>query len=555
MRLKLAERPSRRSTAARRGGALLWAALLVTALPGCAGLGPLRARLDPDTRRPNPGVTLFVCDGVQADLLEQGCREGWLPNVQKRFVAGGLRIENAIAAYPAITYSVVGTFLSGATPARHGIIGNRWFDPQQRRFRNYVTLKYYRAVNADFAAPTLYERIRPRPSGSIQEALTRGVSDDIANWAQSGVRWFFGSYTGVDALTADTVDLVARHANERGEWPTVLTCYFPGADTVGHEHGPSSREYRRALENLDRQIGRVCDWLERQRLLETTHLILVSDHGQMDVRPDGFVDLWHVIRKHWGRRPTDRMDQDDPFRRRKRYFERFDTVVAYQNGRLAILYFAGPNGWDERPTPAEVERILTGPPPAAHLWNLPGVDVVAYLTSEREVVLRSSRRQARIVMRDGPDGTEFAYVPAPDDVLGYLDDPDLAAFVAEGFHPSRSWLRATCTHEYPDLVPHLVPLLQQPRAGQVLVCAAPKYSFVREAGGHGAFRRAEMRVPFLLAGPGITPGTTLECARAVDLVPTVLRLLGLPVPQDEWLEGEPLLPDIHARATALNVPG
>jgi hypothetical protein len=528
--------PPRRGVAsARTLFALTVLALL--AANGCGPGGPLSAQLHSDVQRPHPGVVLFLCDGLGADVVEQGCLEGRLPNIQRRFVAGGTRVEHATTCIPAITYGAVATLLTGTGPGTHTVVGNRWFDPEYAFFRNYATIEDYRDINYDCPVPTIYELIRPAPSASIQEAQTRGVTENIANWAVSGVMWFFRDYTAVDKLTATSLWRVAGWANDHKQWPTLLTCYFPGADSVGHRCGCGSPQYRRAVEHLDHQVGRVCDWLEAQGLLSTTYLVLVSDHGMIDVAPDGFIDLERLVRAQWGRNATDFTLQEGPVAWRRAYFDRFDTVVAYHNGRGAFLYFRGPGGWQDRPAPDEVEAILTAPAPQAQLWNIPGVEFVVNLAAEDEAILRVEGGVARILVRDGPRGPEFAYRPDPDDVLGYQDNPDLAAFVSAGFHPPRAWLRATVDQVFPDLVPHVIPLLRVRRAGEVVVFTKPGYSFARERGGHGGIRREELRIPFMLAGPGIARGGTIDVARSVDLVPTVLDLLAIDPHGSPWLEG------------------
>ena len=59
---------------------------------------------------------------------------------------------------------------------------------------------------------------------------------------------------------------------------------------------------------------------------------------------------------------------------------------------------------------------------------------------------------------------------------------------------------------------------------------------------HGLFAyESELRVPMIVSAPGLRPGIVRTPVATVDLVPTVLRLLGLGVPPG--LDGRPLLSD------------
>jgi len=219
--------------------------------------------------------------------------------------------------------------------------------------------------------------------------------------------WFFHEYTAVDKLTATTIEWVARWANGQRRWPALLTCYFPGADSIAHEFGVDSPRYRRAIEHLDYQIGRVCDWLESQGLLDTTYLVLVGDHGMAPVQADGVIDLMTYIRETLGRNVTDRPLQDGPFERRQRHLDRFDTVYVKSAMRWATIHFAGLAGWDSRADPERVQSILEIPPEGQRIWDLPGIDLVAYVASDWEVVLRSPRGLARVAEREGESGLEY----------------------------------------------------------------------------------------------------------------------------------------------------
>ncbi len=527
-----------------RAGLTLALALIL--IGGCGPGRPCGARLRRDVARPRPGVIIFLVDGLPAQQVARGCDEGWLPNIRERLWDGGARVRHATTCLPGITYAAIASLLTGTQPDRHTIVANRWFEPEAMLFRDYTTIAFYRAVNADFEAPTLYELIAPAPSVSIQAAHQRGVTHNLANWAVSGVMWCFKNYTAVDKLTASTLADVVAWTNRQGRWPSVVTFYFPGPDSVGHDRGPESPEFRSALVHVDHQIGRVCAWLAGAGLLDSSYLFLVSDHGLVPVAPEHVVDLGAVLRSR-GRSVTQTMPRNQdgrPLPHRRASYNRFDTVLCHQNGRAAFLYFRGRGGWGTPPDASEVAQALEAPPAATQLWNLPGVDLVAYLVDDREAIVRNPRGAARVRQCDTADGPAYAYVPESGDPLGYLDAPALAAFVTAGYHDERAWLTATAGHPRPDVPPAILPLLRAGRAGQVVVFAAPGYSFIAERGGHGGLAEQERDMTFLVAGPGIRPGSEVPTARSVDLVPTILELLGTTPREHAWLDGKSLATEL-----------
>ena len=526
---------------------LLAASILVVLLiaTGCGPGKPFKVDLHQEVTRPTPRVVLFICDGCKADLLRQGCAEGWLPNINEHFVLGGTQVDHAVTCHPSITYAILTSFATGVTPATHGVLANEWFDRGLRLNRAYGTIRNYRDVNGDFCVPTLYERMRPKVSISIQDAIHRGVTRNIANWAQSGVRWFFKDYTAVDKLSATTLNEVVEWANKNERWPDLLVCYFPGADSVGHVAGPESQRYRESIEHVDYQLGRVCDWLREKNMLEDTYLVFVSDHGHVQVTKDGYVDLPRYLRQELGRRVHTKPVQGTSYLKRKPQFEHADTVLVRSAVRYAMLYFRGEYGWDSLLTHGEVRELLETSPAGQRIWDLPGVDVAAYQISENEVELRSAAGTARVREVTTPAGVAYQYAPSPDDVLGYLNDMTLAAFVQQGPHTADEWLSATADAVYPNFVPDIVPLLRHPRCGDVVLFAAHGYSFGHERGGHGGLHRDEMQIPMLFAGPGIPAGGHLPVAHATDVAPTLLDLLECPASAREGMQGRSLLAELR----------
>ena len=101
------------------------------------------------------------------------------------------------------------------------------------------------------------------------------------------------------------------------------------------------------------------------------------------------------------------------------------------------------------------------------------------------------------------------------------------------------WLEATAETEYPDLVVQLPEFFDSPRSPDVFVSPEDGYGFTKGyVAGHGSLSRSETVVPFLFAGPGVSPGV-LHAARTVDLAPTLLSYLGVAYDPDE-MDGDDL---------------
>ena len=139
-----------------------------------------------------------------------------------------------------------------------------------------------------------------------------------------------------------------------------------------------------------------------------------------------------------------------------------------------------------------------------------------------------------------PSNTLYTYrVIQGEDPLGYADTLPPNMLLGQG-HDAGAWLTATIDTACPDLVPQLAAYFDAPRSGDLAVFAAPGWDFgeVHKA-GHGGLRPGEMLTPLLLAGPGVPHGRRDEPVRAVDIMPTLLDLLGRPVPED--IDGRSLI--------------
>jgi len=523
------------------GWVLLWLGL---ALAGCGRLRPV-SLVGPGVKVPERKAVVFFVDGVRSEVFDEMLGGGQLPGIERYLVGRGVRVANAVTVAPSITYAVTTTLATGLVPGHHGVLGNKYFDPLRAMYVDYTTTKTYRDVDADYRAETVYEILEATFSVTIQTPVRRGAYRKVDNWASSGVRWFFGQLLEIDALTAERFELIGAVAERGGRWPGLIFAYFPATDEMGHRYGPASARYRASLRNADEQIGRVCAALEASGLLETTYLLLVSDHGMAGCGEEEYLDVAGLVRQEYGLRVAESgPGRDVRFNERAAYFDGYDVVVANGGYRRVVVYLRHGEHWGER---VGAERVR---PLADRLGGEAAVALAAYPDGGTVVVQNGGgkgliERQAGGQL--GPlDAKGYRYrVIDGADPLGY--DALLAGSVLlDGrYHSGRAWLAATAATQYPDAVVQLAELFDSRRAGDLVLFAAEGWDFAPEAiGGHGSVVAADMRVPMVIAGPGVKGGATLETARTVDVAPTLVEMLEPTALEGRYFDGRSLLNEL-----------
>src|SRR2546421_425576 len=189
------------------------------------------------------------------------------------------------------------------------------------------------------------------------------------------------------------------------------------------------------------------------------------------------------------------------------------SVMVSGNG-CAHVYFSGSS---DGQTPAElVERLLM----------LPGVGLGVYRDDGAAVLVARGRLRARL----REDAAGVTYEPLVGDPLGLGPLPLTL--------PDRELLEASRATEFPDAPRQLLQLLSCARSGDLVLAADPGVDFrgpwelPEHRSGHGSLFAEHMLVPIAASVP--LPDAAL---RTVDLMPTMLEILGAPVP--DGLDGVP----------------
>lgn len=489
--------------------------------------GPVTLEVSPRISRPERMGVVFFADGLDIGRLDEMVAAGELPNIERRFVRGGARVRNAIGAMPSDTYPNSVSLITGVLPGHHGIVGNRWFDRYSLQMAYYITAETFRDSNRHFQNSTIYEILSDQFTVSVQCHTFRGATLSIHDDVSMAIDWTGGGFVNFDRRTGYFVTRVGRAAVAAGRWPVLTTYYFPGVDEIGHRYGRRSPEYREAVLNVDAQVGRVTDALEGAGLLRDTYCVLVSDHGQVDYDSTKYLNVRKRLEKHCGLRVTDRIFPQTDILRNQTRLGAFDAVVMNGSFRRSVIHLRGVGGWHERPSTEAVDRVVRCGADGDRLYEHPAVELAAIPLSHDRVLVISRAGEAEIERVSEGGSKSYRLTNKRGDALGYLNDATLSAFVNAGAHDSRAWLVATANTRIPDFVPQVVEMFESPRAGDIVLFASDAGTFEdSEVCGHGSCLSADVKLTLFFAGPGITGGAEIPHCRMVDVMPTVLDLLG-----------------------------
>ena len=243
---------------------------------------------------------VIVVDGLRPDYVT--------PDVMPRLSRLGQRgiVFNAHhAVFPTVTRVNASSFVTGAYPGAHGLLGNTIYVPSVDANRGLDTgdrnnlERVARAEGRLLTAPTLGELLQG--AGMKLLAVSSGSTGSafLLNHTVSGGAIVHTDYTLPLALGADvaaTLGPVPAHAtpndaqNQRAIdaylrvgldtiHPDVTLMWLNDPDGSAHENGIGAPVTRTSLSLVDGGIGRIEDTLRAKGLLDSTNIIVTSDHG------------------------------------------------------------------------------------------------------------------------------------------------------------------------------------------------------------------------------------------------------------------------------------
>jgi predicted AlkP superfamily pyrophosphatase or phosphodiesterase len=425
-------------------------------------------------------VVLISVDGLAGFYMDDPKAE--MPNI-RALAAAGARTASMKPVAPTVTWPNHTTLVTGVTPARHGVVGNNYFDRAQKE---QVTLIQDPVYDKDeiVKVPTIYDIAKSKglksasviwpatrnartldwtvpevrsgellerytTPGLMEECRKNGISFTEENFKSKGDR--LQDVVGDDAYVRAFNLILHNHR------PNLALLHLGNVDHIQHDKGPRSPEAYVAIKQADAQVGEVWRQLERDFAGRAT-LLVVSDHG--------FSFIKHIV---------------------------LPNVVLRQAGLICAQ--------GKKVNGGSVRVVVQGGAAMLYVLDQKNRDEVI---SQIKKAFGKNKGVAKVV---GPNDLNRYGVANPKDDP---NAPDVMLFAKDGY-------------TFGDTAAGDLPFNEKPE----------------RFGSHGHDPNLpNLQATFVAWGVGVKSGTRLGKIENVSVAPTIAKLLGIPFPS---ADGKPLL--------------
>lgn len=252
-----------------------------------------------------------------------------LPNF-KRCLAGGSEITHMKTIYPSVTYPAHVSLITGCYAGKHGVVSNFGFTTDNKDdtwlwFADNIKVKdiFSAAKQAGYSTASVFwpvtgchpdidylidEYWMPLPGDTLEGSFRRaGSSEEVISiikknahllpptYEKGGKKNIMAEPYADNFLISCMCDIIEEYA------PEVSFVHNGYLDNARHQNGQFNSEVTHGVELVDAWLGQLIDALERRGVLEETNIVMVSDHGQINltrtVKPNvyladaGYIDV------------------------------------------------------------------------------------------------------------------------------------------------------------------------------------------------------------------------------------------------------------------------
>lgn len=232
-------------------------------------LTPASAQTDQTKAAPHTLIVVSI-DGYRADYIKRGLS----PHLEA-LKARGVYAHAMRPSYPTVTAPNHYTLMTGLYPDHHGVIDNNMVDPK------LPGIEFGRPSFAYDNDPRWWDAATPLwvsavKSGMIVAASAwPGQASRIHNITPNYLQTW--QYNLKPAVQSQMV--LSWLSLPQADRPRLILLHYLAVDEMGHAHGPDTPQVNAAISDVSAALGELFDGLKQRGLMDSTNLVVVSDHG------------------------------------------------------------------------------------------------------------------------------------------------------------------------------------------------------------------------------------------------------------------------------------
>ncbi|XP_054162170.1 ectonucleotide pyrophosphatase/phosphodiesterase family member 5-like, partial [Oppia nitens] len=224
-------------------------------------------------------------DGFRYDYVTKDLT----PNLYKLRETGAT--GHMLSQFITKTYPNHQSIATGLFVETHGIVSNEFYDP-----------KYNSVFNVDTSPDSWWTEFPSTPVWTVNQI--HGQYSGTNQWPGEHVKYRNIGPTHTRSFNPSIswhsrIDTIVKWITDPHKPANCVFMYFCEPDTHSHNYGPFSKQAYEQVKRADTLVGYLVDSLSRHNLLNTTNLIILSDHGFAEVRSSTVLKMNSIINPQW----------------------------------------------------------------------------------------------------------------------------------------------------------------------------------------------------------------------------------------------------------------
>lgn len=221
-------------------------------------------------------ICVLLVDGLGYHLLPKAAPHA--PLLADILAGRSGHLDELACTFPSTTPTSIVTLGTGALPGEHGVLGFTVNVPGTDRVLTHVAWAADPPPREWQPVPRLLDRAAAAGVRTALVTRPEFAGSGLTNAAYGEAAHF------VDAPRSE--DLARGILAELGAGPGLVYGYHPTLDSIAHAHGIASPDWARAAASVDRLLTRIVEGLP-----DDAALLVTADHGGLDVRAEGRIDI------------------------------------------------------------------------------------------------------------------------------------------------------------------------------------------------------------------------------------------------------------------------